>query len=45
LDTGGELIIFNRMGTRKVYDFAKIHLPDVVLNQADLNKTDEDFIK
>ncbi|MGC9384414.1 MAG: DNA glycosylase AlkZ-like family protein [Kosmotogaceae bacterium] len=27
MHTGGELIIFNRMGTRKVYDFAKKTYP------------------
>ncbi|MFO7881315.1 MAG: winged helix DNA-binding domain-containing protein [Kosmotogaceae bacterium] len=45
MQTGGELIIFNRIGTRKIYDFTEKHLPDVVLNQPDPNKTDEDFIK
>ncbi|MCG8640568.1 MAG: winged helix DNA-binding domain-containing protein [Desulfobacterales bacterium] len=39
----GELIIHHKVGTRKVYDFAKKHLPPELLSMSDPNFTMEQF--
>ncbi len=41
----GELIIFNRVGTRKIYDFSSNYIPENILNAPDPNKKDSEFIK
>ncbi len=39
----GELIIHNKIGTRKVYDFSEKHLPSEILSTPDPNKTMEQY--
>jgi uncharacterized protein len=39
----GELIIHHRMHTRKVYDFARHHIPEALLSAPDPNETEEQF--
>ncbi|MBI9012885.1 MAG: YcaQ family DNA glycosylase [Clostridiales bacterium] len=41
----GELIIYNKLGSRKVYDFSKNYLDQALLNQKDPNTSDEDYFK
>jgi uncharacterized protein YcaQ len=41
----GELTIYNKIGTRRIYDFSKNHLPDSILNAPDPNQTDRDYFK
>lgn len=41
----GELIIYNKLGSRKVYDFSKNHLIEALLNQEDPNPSEEDYFK
>jgi uncharacterized protein YcaQ len=39
----GELIIHHRVHTRKVYDFARRHIPEALLSALDPNETEEQF--
>jgi uncharacterized protein YcaQ len=39
----GELIIHHRVNTRKVYDFSRRHLPEVLLRDPDPNPTEEQY--
>lgn len=39
----GELIIHRKINTRKVYDFAKRHLPKELLSTSDPNETEEQY--
>jgi len=41
----GELIIYNKLGSRKVYDFSQNHLTEELLNQEDPNPSDEAYYK
>ncbi|TYC03092.1 MAG: winged helix-turn-helix domain-containing protein [Kosmotoga sp.] len=41
----GELIIIDRVGTRKIYDFSKNHIHEDILNATEPNKKERDFIK
>jgi uncharacterized protein YcaQ len=39
----GELVIHHKVHTRKVYDFARHHIPDELLSAADPNETEEQY--
>ena len=39
----GELIVHHKIGTRKVYDFAKHHIPDNILSTPDPNSSEEQY--
>ncbi|HEY69164.1 MAG TPA: winged helix-turn-helix domain-containing protein [Anaerolineae bacterium] len=39
----GELVIHSKVNTRKVYDFARHHLPNELLSASDPNQTEEQF--
>jgi uncharacterized protein YcaQ len=39
----GELIIHSKINTRKVYDFAKRHIPEELLSASDPNETEEQY--
>ncbi len=39
----GELIVHNRIGTRKVYDFSKKHILDEIISLEDPNETDDSY--
>ena len=39
----GELIIHHKVHTRKVYDFARRHIPDELLSAKDPNETEEQY--
>jgi uncharacterized protein YcaQ len=39
----GELIIHHKVNTRKVYDFARRHIPEALLSASDPNETEEQF--
>jgi uncharacterized protein YcaQ len=39
----GELVIHHKVHTRKVYDFARRHIPDALLSAPDPNETEEQF--
>lgn len=39
----GELIVYNRVGTRKIYDFAHKHIAKEILETTDPNITDEQY--
>lgn len=41
----GELIIIDRVGTRKIYDFSKNHIHEDILNATDPNRKERDFVK
>ena len=40
---GGELVIHHKVNTRKVYDFARHHLPEALLSAADPHATEKQF--
>jgi uncharacterized protein YcaQ len=39
----GELIVHHKVNTRKVYDFARRHIPEELLSAPDPNKTEKQF--
>ncbi len=39
----GELIVHERIGTRKVYDFSKKHIPNKIISLGDPNETDDRY--
>lgn len=39
----GELVIHHKINTRKVYDFAKRHIPEELLSASDPNETEEQY--
>ncbi len=39
----GELVIHHKVNTRKVYDFARRHIPAQILSASDPNETEEQF--
>lgn len=39
----GELVIHHKVHTRKVYDFARNHIPEELLSAADPNETEEQY--
>ena len=41
----GELIIYNKIGSRKVYDFTEKYLSDDILLTSDPNKTQQEYYK
>ncbi len=41
----GELIIHHKIGTRKVYDFTKKHIPEELISMIDPNDTDEKYFE
>ena len=40
---GGELVIHHKLNTRKVYDFASLHIPEELLSASDPHETEEQF--
>lgn len=41
----GELIIYHKLGTRKLYDFAKNHIEEKILNAEDPNQSDDAYFE
>lgn len=41
----GDLVVFKRIGTRRVYDLSYRHIPDGLLNMPDPHQTDEEYFQ
>jgi len=45
LFTWGDLVVWKRLGTRRVYDLASRHIPEDILSQKDPNCTDQEYFQ